>query len=246
MLSSRFYRPAIAALTIKEKKFLGDKKDSGIEYEMPERMTTRIKADEGTMMGGKYQITYSFSNAIRKNVFRTISGKRRQYGMPGISFRLLYDFLCRNFNDGDYFIDEYFKQVFKSRSVYDRFENLNDEVSDQIMRETLDVYEALPKKKAGTPDMRYTTSKQYMRSLKVWTQPILKRLASRVADDIKHDIKVCLSTGQIPLRKQAVSEKTMKEREKFGIMHPYQFFFATGQLIDHLNIFVAFKGEESG
>lgn len=230
--------------TRQEEKLLGPSGVEGVNYLLPQRLTTRLFADTGDIPGGKYQITYSFSSAIRKNLFRTHTGKKRAYGRPGVSFRLLYDFLCKNFNGGEYFIDNYFKDIFKSRSVYERFVGLNDTVMEDMRNEYAEIYDRLPRRKDGLPDRRYAITKEYVKSLKTWSKASLRNTASRIAEEVRRDIKACLSTGQMPLKKQAVSEATMRERAKFSIMNRTQFFLASGQLIDNLRIYVAIRGDE--
>jgi hypothetical protein len=96
---------------------------------------------------------------------------------------------------------------------------------------------SLPLKNDGTPDMRYTVSKRY-KDFKVWQDPIMRQDCKKLAEAIRKDIIVCLSTGRIPLRKKAVSGRTREAREKLTGLDPSRFFFASGQLIRHLNIYV--------
>jgi hypothetical protein len=241
MVSSRFYRPRLATLIEADKVFLGSAADAGLNYFEPTELKTRrvISGEYRARDDGEYQISYSFSRAVRRTSFTlkgSISGKA-QYGEQGMSFRVLYEFLCRYFNSGDYFIDTYFATIFDTRSVYERFMSLNDSIADAIAEEELSMRQGVRFKKDGTPDMRYNTGKRYS-NYKVWQDPVRKNEASRVAEDIKRDIIVCLSTGRIPLRKQHVSPETAKVRARFTALDPNMFFFASGQLIEHLSLFV--------
>lgn len=245
MLSSNFYRPRMAKATGKEAQLLGDtENEEGISYFLPARFKTQYVAREGKATYGEYQITYNFSHGIRRNTFRTKTGGVGAYGRSGLSFRLLYDFLCRYFNGGEYFIDTYFEQVFPTRGVFEKLQSLNDDVVEEVKKENAEVYATLPKKKDGTPNMWYRISKLFMKIVKVWTKPALKTVAARLSREIKQDIKICLSTGKLPLRKQSVAESTMKERARFGVLDPKQFFFASGQLIDALRIYVNIQGDD--
>ena len=64
-----------------------------------------------------------------------------------------------------------------------------------------------------------------------------------VAEDIRRDIVSCLASGRIPLRKSAVAPKTLASRNRFIGLSGDKFFFASGQLIEHLQVFVEL-GEE--
>jgi hypothetical protein len=68
----------------------------------------------------RFQITYDFPSRARDNVFYNglLHGV---YGEANFSFRLLYEFLCKTFNDGEYFIDRYLRVEFKQTGVYERF-----------------------------------------------------------------------------------------------------------------------------
>jgi hypothetical protein len=192
---------------------------------------------------GPFQITYNFSRAVRKNSFPLRNALSYQpkaageYGAGGWSFRMLYEFLCEAYNGGYPFVDTYFGQVFKTRTVYAGFKDIYGAIQEDIDAERLNLFMSLPLKKDGTPDMRYAASKRY-KDFKVWQDPIVRQDCKRIAGAIRDDIVVCLSTGRIPLRKAAVAARTAKAREKLVGLNPSRFFFASGQLIRHLNIYV--------
>jgi hypothetical protein len=96
---------------------------------------------------------------------------------------------------------------------------------------------SLPLKNDGTPDMRYMASKRY-KDFKVWQDPIVRQDCKNIAEAIRQDIVVCLSTGHIPLNRKQVSKRTKEARAKLAGLNPSRFFFASGQLIRHLNIYV--------
>jgi hypothetical protein len=85
--------------------------------------------------------------------------------------------------------------------------------------------------------MRYTASKRY-KDFKVWQDPIMRQDCKKLAEAVRKDIIACLSTGRIPLRKKAVSARTRGSRERLAGLDPSRFFFASGQLIRHLYIYV--------
>jgi hypothetical protein len=192
---------------------------------------------------GPFQITYNFSRAVRKNSFPLKNALPYQpkatgeYGADGWSFRMLYEFLCEAYNGGYPFVDAYFDQIFKTRSVYNEFKGIYDTIQEDINAEQLNLFMSLPLKNDGTPDMRYTASKRF-KDFKVWQDPIVRQDCKRLAEAVRKDVIVCLSTGRIPLRRKAVSKRTKEAREKLAGLDPSRFFFASGQLVRHLNIYV--------
>jgi len=188
-----------------------------------------------------FHIRYDFSEAIRRNVFRSKSKGMGQYGAANMSFRRLYGLLCEAYNGGVPFIDTYFSRVFKTRRVYEQFLNNNKVIQDAIDIEQQTIYQSLPKKADGTPDRRFSAYKKFS-DFKVWQDPIIKQGCERMAADIRHDIVVCLSNGRLPLRGTrgaTVLPRTQKQRAKLrGIVHPNRLFYASGQLIHALNIYV--------
>jgi hypothetical protein len=196
---------------------------------------------------GPFQITYNFSHAIRKNNFPlkgAFSWKPKavkEYGAPGWSFRMLYEFLCEVYNGSVLFVDTYFDRVFKTRPVYAKFKNIYETIQEDINEEQLALFTALPLKANGTPDMRYTASKRFA-DFKVWQDPIIKQDCKNLAKEIRHDVELCLRSGKLPLRGKegaSVSGRTKKRRaELTGIVHADRLFYASGQLISHLKIYV--------
>jgi hypothetical protein len=196
---------------------------------------------------GPFQITYKFSNAVRKNDFplkNALAMRKKptkKYGATGWSFRLLYEFLCEAYNGGTLFVDSYFSQVFKTRPVYAEFKAIYATIQSDIDEEQRALFASLPLKANGTPDMRYTVSKKFM-DFKVWQNPIVRQDCKQLAAEIRSDIEVCLRTGRLPLRGKegaTVSGTTRKLRSELGgIMNADRLFYASGQLIRHLNIYV--------
>jgi len=252
-INTKFYKPKVAQLTDKEAVFLNKPNAPIIATIMDRRIASR---DLGNF-GQPYQITYNFSSAIRNNLFssksaalsvKSLTSSVKEYGASGWSFRALYEFLCDYHNGGYPFIDTYFERIFKTRPVYQRFLEIYNDVREDIAAEQLDLLQDAPLKNDGTPDMRYAASKRFA-DLKVWQDPVIKLNCRRVADDIRADIVRCLYSGRIPMCHRpgksgstgirSVSLHTAKIREKLaGMKHPTRLFFASGQLIAHLNIFV--------
>jgi hypothetical protein len=196
---------------------------------------------------GPFQITYNFSRAIRnnnfpvKNALFTKPKMMKEYGASGWSFRMLYEFLCTVYNGNVPFIDTYFERVFKTRPVYAKFRGIYDAIQDDIDAEQFDLFQSVPLKADGTPDMRYAISRKFM-DFKVWQDPIIQRRCEILATQIRFDIEACLRDGILQLSGRAgttVASRTRKIRAELGgMIHPDRLFYASGQLIGHLNIFV--------
>jgi len=189
---------------------------------------------------GPYQITYNFSRAVRKNKFPVkfspYSEKAsRSYGASNFSFRVLYEFLCEVCNNGVPFIDTYFERIFKTRPVYAEFQNIWSDINEDIAAEQQRLFQGgRPRDEKG----RFMSLKAYS----AWRDPIIKQDCKRLADKIRSDIQHCLVTGKLPLRgKQnpVISKMSEKVRSRLGGMqHTNRLFYASGQLINNLNIFV--------
>jgi hypothetical protein len=265
--ATRFYRPTLAKPVESERIFaekgVGNDYQGGGEFEAPifdfvapsslyPVMTRRVALRGNNRPEdfepeffdmGPFQITYNFSRAVRTNTFPLRDAlphqakSKGEYGAGGWSFRMLYEFLCETYNGGHPFVDTYFGQVFKTRSVYAEFKGIYDAIQEDINVEQLRQFMSLPLKRDGSPDMRYAVSKRF-KDFKTWQKPFVKQGCARIAGAIREDIVVCLSTGRIPLRKAVVAKQTAKARERLVGLNPFRFFFASGQLIRHLNIYV--------
>jgi len=214
-------------------------------------MTNRDTFDPQFFDIGKFQITYKFSDGIRNNKFPIKSalplapGAQGEYGAPGWSFRMLYEFLCEAYNGGVPFVDTYFECVFKTRPVSREFQEIRETIQDDINNEQYNMYMQLPKKADGTPDERFAAYKKYS-DFKVWQKPIVRNRCKHLAAKIRHDIEVCLRTGKLRLRGHEgakVSRQTRQLRSKLGGLHANQLFYASGQLIKDLSIYVQLGGK---
>jgi hypothetical protein len=199
---------------------------------------------------GPFQITYKFPSARRNNRFPLLNppvtkGRgvpKGEYGAPGWSFRMLYEFLCASYNNGELFIDTYFASVFKMRPVYRRLLDIYKTIQRDIDAEQKSLYEALPRRKDGLlPDRRFREFKKFS-DFRVWGSPVIKSECGRLAAAIRTDIEECLRTGILPLRggKNArVAAKWQLVRAGLGgMVHLSRLFYASGQLIQSLQIFV--------
>ncbi len=183
------------------------------------------------------QITYNFSDRKRDNMFPA-----GRYGAPNFSYRMLYEFLCKTYNGGEYFIDSYFSQVFPYRPVYARFKNfsadLNEAVTQELRSDGVSVRDEFGRFiSASAPQARVYEGKSW-KSLSVWRDERYKSEIRMLGKDIREDAVLALSTGMIPLVKKSVSSATRKIRARLGL-DPSHVFYASGRLINHLNVYVA-------
>jgi hypothetical protein len=258
--TTRFYKPVLAKLTDKELMFAGKSLDAiykyGVRTDVPDLdfaapdsqhkiMTRRIAMQYKNRPEdfepeyfdmGPFQIMYNFPSAERNNKF-----PGGTYGAPGWSYRMLYEFLSEAYNAGIPYIDTYFEKIFKSRPAHREFLDIYNTIQDRINNEQFDLFQEIPLKADGTPDVRYAASKKFM-DFKVWQDPIIKQGCKDVASKIREDIVRCLYSGIIPMSGRAsptVSKNTQKYRAALqGMRHPNRLFFASGELIRHLNVFV--------
>jgi len=243
---TKFYKPRrLSNLTRMETMFIEEHSDWSY-FDKPlfdfvaeksfKPMTRRIGS------GGQdedHQITYNFSNGIRNNKFATLAGllsgkgSTEEYGAKGWSFRMLYEFLCETFNGGVPFIDTYFQRVFKSRGVYAEFQEIWGDIQDDLNQEIF----MEPQREDG--------KFKKLTDFNLWRDPIIKARCAMMAQQIRDDIELCLSTGKLVLRGRegaTISKKSQEIRRRLiGMAHYSRLFYASGQLIQNLNIFVEIK-----
>jgi hypothetical protein len=225
MDETRFYKPRLAKLSEREKAYA---EAAGFgEFDFVEMKTRRV-GGSGAIHGKPYQITYNFSMGIRRNRFLSRTGER--YGKYGskVSFRMLYEWLCEHFNGGEPFIDTYFERIFPMQSVGERFERLWQRVEAKRREEY-----------AGR--RRPHDERGRFMAAAAWKDGQIKAEAKELGRDIRQNIIQCLSTGRIPLNGRLgsrASAETNIKRERFIDLAPGYLFFASGQLIRALNIYV--------
>jgi len=218
-------------------------------------------------------ITYSFPHTIRDNRFNSIdapmwagfikSDTREKYGADNFSFRLLYEFLCRVYNSGEYFIDTYFEQDFKQSPVYPRYIAIRDKIRKEVARELWQNKKGLMERASTLRDLqgRFSSAtdmtdadlrREYERlyggtfkDFKVWRNSVYARELKDVGQEIREDIIVRLSTGNMTLIKDQVQEATVIKRAGLGLApSQQQVFFASGQLIESLNVYISLDERE--
>ena len=186
---------------------------------------------------------YHFPEDVRDNevTYTTSKGKRPgTYGADNMSFRRLYEILCRKFNNENYFIDEYFNEIDWSlqdnETVKEQVSQVLDGVQDYLAEYEEDAARWLPRNVSGKLDMRYKASREFMASLKGRESAAISTGLRDVSERVKADIVQKLMLGQIPLSNPALTEATKKRKASAGFSFPDSKFYATGQLINSINI----------
>lgn len=180
------------------------------------------------------------NNAVTYNWFRSGATREGIYGADNMTFRRLYEILCKKYNNGKYFIDDYFND---SPWYLDDNYTVKEQVSDVLdhVQERLSEYEGtagrwLPRNVSGAPDMRYSVSREYSAGLRNLESQALKEGLEDLSHRIKEDIVQRLMLGEIPLSNPELSESTRYRKEAAGFAFPDSKFYATGQLINSISI----------
>lgn len=186
-----------------------------------------------------WKLTYNFPNTLHNNV----SPLGKVYGGEAVTYRRLYLILCERFNGGEFFVDTYFNKVYP----YTMKELVDVElltVKDELEMYKRDVVlEGAHLTKKGELNKRYSRQNApYLKALddyqsfkEAWEEDKGQELGRLIAEDIKN----CLASGQIPLN-HTLSAGTKEKRVKAGY-DPETVFYAMGDLIDHLQIYMTVK-----
>lgn len=187
-----------------------------------------------------WQITYSFPSDLHNNV--TELG--RKYGGETVTYRRLYLILCEAFNSGEFFVDEYFNSVYPKSWVKERVDVELNNLKDELTYYASDLLEGAVATRKGELSKRHSVVNRGMKSrirewkafARQWEEEKGEELAFYVAEDIKRALEV----GEIPLNMK-LSERTKKLRRYAGL-NDTTVFYATGDLIDHIQLFVKIGG----
>lgn len=187
-----------------------------------------------------WQITYSFPSDLHNNA--TELG--RKYGGETVTYRRLYLILCEAFNGGEFFVDEYFNSVYPKSWVKERVDVELNNLKDELTYYASDLLEGAVTTRKGELDKRYSVVNRGMKTrirewksfARQWEEEKGEELAEIVAEDIKRALEV----GEIPLNMK-LSERTKKLRRYAGL-NDTTVFYATGDLIDHIQLFVKIGG----
>lgn len=186
-----------------------------------------------------WQITYKFPDTLRDNV--TSAGKK--YGGNTVTYRRLYLILCEHFNDGEFFVDEYFNSVYPDTLKPEVDARLDDIKSDLIASAEEELSDAVVTKE-GTFDKRYKVNRGMSERLNAWESFAADwedTEGEEIAALIKEDIIDSLMTGRIPLN-HINADSTKIKRYRAGLSDEPE-FFAMGELIEHIQLFVKIRGK---
>lgn len=187
-----------------------------------------------------WQITYNFPSEIHNN----ISPLNKVYGGAHVTYRRLYLILCERFNEGEFFVDEYFNSVYPSSYAKEAVDVELNNLKGELLYYLEDLTEGAKITTKGTLDKRATRANRGMASrIKEWEDFAREwedEKGYELAEIIKDDIIRALGNGEIPLR-HTMSAGTKKKRIQVGY-EPEPLFFAMGDLIEHIQLYVKIGG----
>ena len=187
-----------------------------------------------------WQITYKFPAEIHNNV----SPLNKAYGGAHVTYRRLYLILCERFNEGEFFVDEYFNSVYPSSYAKEAVDVELNNLKGELLYYLEDLTEGAKITTRGTLDKRATKINRGMASrIREWesfAREWEEEKGYELAEIIKDDIIRALGNGEIPLR-HIMSAGTKKKRIQAGY-EPEPLFFAMGDLIEHIQLFVKIGG----
>lgn len=187
-----------------------------------------------------WQITYNFPSEIHNN----ISPLNKIYGGAHVTYRRLYLILCERFNEGEFFVDEYFNSVYPSSYAKEAVDVELNNLKGELLYYLEDLTEGAKITTRGTLDKRATRVNRGMASrIKEWedfAREWEEEKGYELAEIIKDDIIRALGNGEIPLR-HTMATGTKKKRIQVGY-EPEPLFFAMGDLIEHIQLYVKIGG----
>ena len=187
-----------------------------------------------------WQINYNFPSEIHNN----ISPLNKIYGGVHVTYRRLYLILCERFNEGEFFVDKYFNSVYPSSYAKEAVDVELNNLKGELLYYLEDLTEGAKITTRGTLDKRATRVNRGMASrIKEWedfAREWEEEKGYELAEIIKDDIIRALGSGEIPLR-HTMSNGTKKKRIQVGY-EPEPLFFAMGDLIEHIQLYVKIGG----
>lgn len=180
----------------------------------------------------RFSVNYHFPASKFRN---PIMDSGVQYGQAW-SFDALYRKLCKEFNDGQLFIDEYFDNIFPY-SLKDEMEFFFDDIKTDIINQYDEMIENIKLTKKGEFDKRYTTVLRPLLDFTKYARSFVKEQGLYWAERIKDDIILQMESGVLPtyFAKADISEKTKEKRFLAGL-NVDTVFMASGQLIHSIII----------
>lgn len=209
-------------------------------------LPSQYVSDDWTWNDDKYTVrmSYHFPAKPRNNKVSYFGkgGKlvHATYGSK-MTFQDLYELLCNACNDGERFIDAYFRQFHyfvEGRSSIKRY---TAEVLNEVISQSESAIGRMEKRlkhrtKSGRPDKRYAEYQYFTLDAAAYFSEKVKGSMDALSYEIKDDIIQRLARGEIWLRNPMLAEDTIKKKARMGFSHPGSKFFATGQLIHSISI----------
>ncbi len=186
-----------------------------------------------------WQITYKFPSTTHNN----ISPLGKTYGGANVTYRRLYLILCERFNNGEFFVDEYFNTTYQDSWVKEEVDVELNNLKDELLFYAEDITEGAVLTKSGKIDRRRKVNRGMTEKLKEWEEykrEWEEKKGNYLAEIIREDIIKALENGEIPL-KHVMSPETEKERIRVGYDRA-PLFYAMGDLIKHIQLFVKIGG----
>lgn len=177
-----------------------------------------------------WQVTYKFSSKVRPNMFKT------QYGSKRMTYRRLYVILCEKFNNGQYFIDDYFNNIYPHNGMREKVDAELNDIWANAVNEYEERLEDAIFTRQGLLDKRYRKKLKELKEYKKSLESVVDTKGNQLAREIKEDIVRCLSTGQIPLSSSVLSTATQEKRIKAGLPSDPK-FFASGNFVKDITIY---------
>ncbi len=188
-----------------------------------------------------WQITYAFPNKTRDTT--TPSG--HSYGGKHVTFRRLYLILCERFNDGNYFIDDYFDTVYPY-TIKPEVDARLEEAKEYLLGQASNYLEGAIATRKGTLHKRRKANigmAQRLQEYKSFAETWENKEGEYLAKLIKDDIIASMESGQLQARcvNHINDIDTTRERIQKGLS-PYPVFVATKQLIESIQLYVSIGG----
>lgn len=218
---------------------ISEEENFGLEIPRRYQNDSKSKSYDLTSLKDDYewQVTYKFTSDFRPNYF---NGKK--YGADNMTYRRLYEILCKRFNNGVYFIDTYFNDVYPYTFKKDIDNYLND-LKERAMKDYVEMTEGVRLNAEGLIDKRYSSVYRGLGQFDSFLDSEVESEGETFAKLIKADIVRALEMGRIPLADPFVSSKTVMKRMETGLP-PFPKFFASGEFINNVIVFCRLRRKQ--
>jgi len=143
-----------------------------------------LEGYSSSMFGeGDFEITYDFSTKIRNNRFKSVANGNVKYGEDRWTFRLLYEWLCVEYNGGEYFIDTYFEDFFPQSQAYNTYLRIKESLQSGLDADIKGM------RKAGPGSMEARGARGALRRFAEAVSGVLRRFVEAVSGRRLKDTK---------------------------------------------------------